>query len=125
VASKDPPKVRWFGGSWGSQLEQAQADDFDQQRAELVVRCACELLGLQGPPPAGSELLLPLSEEHFGLELVARFGREFPKLVYCPQVEIARARLERPASSALPTVRLHPPDATIPATRDDVAAGRS
>jgi len=76
-----------------------------RQRAELVVRCACVLLGLADAPPVNA-LRLNLSVEEFDRELRTRFGRSHPELVYRTESTTERARLIRDPSWPLPKVIL-------------------
>lgn len=76
-----------------------------RQRAELVVRCACALLGLADVPPVYA-LRLDVSVQEFDHELRARFGRSHPELVYRTESTTERARLMRDPSWRLPKVIL-------------------
>lgn len=74
-------------------------------RAELVVQFACELLGA-GTVPDGSELRLELTVAQFQRALQARYGTQFPRLVYCDEDSIERARLDRSRFADIPKVML-------------------
>jgi hypothetical protein len=74
-------------------------------RAELVVNFACELLGA-GNAPDGVELKLELTVAQFQQALQARYGTQFPRLVFCDEDSIERARLDRSRFSEIPKVKL-------------------
>jgi len=76
------------------------------RRAELVVRCACDILGIAAPPPDSRELRVPINVEQFGRELTERYGKQYPELVFRTESSIERARLERRAGWSLPKVIL-------------------
>lgn len=76
-----------------------------ERRARLMVRCACELLGVE-ESAAGNDLYLPMSVAEFENELRARYAVTHPELVYRTEVTIQRARLERPGLPNLPRVVL-------------------
>ncbi len=76
-----------------------------KQRAELVVRFACELLGLENAPPGG-QLKLELTVAQLQQTLQARYGTQYPRLVYCDEDSIERARLDRTRFPELPKVML-------------------
>ena len=76
-----------------------------RQRAELVVRCACALLGLADVPPVDA-LRLDISVQEFDHEMRTRFGRSHPELVYRTESTTERARLMRDPSWQLPKVML-------------------
>ena len=75
------------------------------RRAQLVVRCACELLGIE-MRSAPSELHLPLSVAGFEQELRNRFGLSHPELVFRTESTLERARLERRGLAGVPRVVL-------------------
>jgi len=75
------------------------------QRAQLVVRCACDILGLK-EVPAKPDLRLNLTVEEFGEELVRRYAATHPMLVFRTESSIERARLERRFKEFLPKVHL-------------------
>lgn len=81
-----------------------------RQRAELVARFACELLGLDGQMRDGQmrdgELKLELTVAQFQQALQARYGTLFPRLVYCDEDSIERARLDRSRFADVPKVKL-------------------
>lgn len=83
----------------------ASKDSISWQRAQLVVRCACDILGLKEVPPT-PDLRLNLTVEEFGEELVKRFAATHPALVFRTESSIERARLERRFKEALPKVHL-------------------
>lgn len=91
---------------------QAAANHVALRRAELVVRLACELLGLDSVPPV-EVLQLPLSVSQFQQELQRRYASVHPRLVMRSEATIERARLIRPESYRLPRVVLRqgPPPA--------------
>jgi hypothetical protein len=106
----------------------AGKESISWQRAHLVVRCACDILGLKDIP-ATPDLRLNLTVEEFGVELVKRYATTHPGLVFRTESSIERARLERRFKEALPKVHLRqgaPPRASQPALADghDVAAER-
>jgi len=75
------------------------------RRAQLVVQCACDLLGIdvsRAPP----ELHLPLSVVDFEQELRNRFGVSHPELVFRTESTLERARLERRGLAGVPRVVL-------------------
>ncbi|MFO1265507.1 MAG: hypothetical protein U1F67_01075 [Rubrivivax sp.] len=74
-------------------------------RAELVVRFACELLGAEITPDGG-ELRLELTVAQFQQALQARYGTQFPRLVFCDEDSIERARLDRKRFAEIPKVML-------------------
>jgi hypothetical protein len=74
-------------------------------RAELVTRYACELLGLETIPPSGV-LRLDLTVAQLQAALQERFGTQFPRLVYCDEDSIERARLDRTRFPEIPKVML-------------------
>jgi len=76
-----------------------------ERRARLVVRCACELLGLD-PATVQADLHLPLSVTEFENELRARFALSHPDLVYRTDSTTERARLDRSRLPGLPRVVL-------------------
>jgi hypothetical protein len=76
-----------------------------RQRAELVVRCACALLGLADVPPVDT-LRVDVSVQEFDQELRTRFGRSHPEPVYRTESTTERARLMRDPSWRLPKVIL-------------------
>jgi hypothetical protein len=75
------------------------------RRAQLVVQCACELLGIN-TANAPAELHLPLSVADFEQELRSRFGLSHPELVFRTESTLERARLERRGLSGVPRVVL-------------------
>ncbi len=75
------------------------------RRAQLVVQCACELLGID-PLHAPMELHLPLSVADFEQELRNRFGVSHPELVFRTESTLERARLERRGCAGVPRVVL-------------------
>lgn len=80
-------------------------DSISWQRAHLVVRCACDILGLD-EIPARPDLRLNLTVEEFGEELVKRYAASHPMLVFRTESSIERARLERRFKEFLPKVHL-------------------
>ncbi|MCC7461028.1 MAG: hypothetical protein IT480_01060 [Gammaproteobacteria bacterium] len=76
-----------------------------QLRAELVVRFACEQLGLESVPSAGV-IRLDLTVAQFQQALQTRYGRQYPRLVFCDEDSIERARLVRVRFSEIPKVML-------------------
>lgn len=76
-----------------------------RRRAQLVVQCACELLGID-VQRAPAELHLPLSVADFEVELRNRFGLSHPELVFRTESTLERARLERRGLSGVPRVVL-------------------
>ena len=76
-----------------------------QRRAELVVQCACDVLGLAAAP-AVEVLHLPLCVQEFEQELRRRFGQAHPELVFRTDSTTERARLERRPGWNLPKVML-------------------
>ncbi len=65
-----------------------------ERRARLMVRCACELLGLDETSATG-DLQLPMSVTEFENELRARYAATHPDLVYRTDSTTERARLDR------------------------------
>lgn len=65
-----------------------------ERRARLMVRCACELLGVAESTVSG-DLHLPMSVVEFENELRARFALTHPDLVYRTDSTTERARLDR------------------------------
>ena len=65
-----------------------------ERRARLMVRCACELLGVEESAVSG-DLRLPMSVAEFENELRARFALTHPDLVYRTDSTTERARLDR------------------------------
>ena len=76
-----------------------------RQRAELVTRFACEVLGLEAVPPGGV-LQLDLTVVQLQQALQERYGTQFPRLVDCDEDSIARARLARTRFPESPKVML-------------------
>ena len=76
-----------------------------RRRAELVVRFACELLGLKKPPD-GSILKVRMKVGEFEALLKRRYGDAHPELVYRSDSAIERARLDRDVWPAIPKVVL-------------------
>ena len=76
-----------------------------ERRARLMVRCACELLGLD-EASVTTDLQLPMSVAEFELELRARFAATHPDLVYRTDSTTERARLDRSRLPHLPRVIL-------------------
>jgi hypothetical protein len=74
-------------------------------RAELVVGFACELLGAESVPGDGV-IRLEVTVAQFQVALQARYGTQFPRLVYCDEDSIERARLDRKRFAELPKVML-------------------
>lgn len=88
-------------------------------RAELVVQFACELLGA-ATAPDGGQLKLELTVAQFQQALQARYGTQFPRLVYCDEDSIERARLDRSRFAEIPKVMLRrgaPPRRSTPRVR--------
>lgn len=83
----------------------AGANHIARRRAELVVRFACELLGLESIPQVEA-LQLPLSVSEFQQQLQRRYANEYPRLVMRSEATIERARLVRPEPIHLPRVVL-------------------
>jgi cytochrome P450 len=81
-----------------------------QRRAELVVQCACEILGCQLEKRAQAlQLQLQLTVKEFERELRElreRYGASFPELVMRSDSAIERARLNRRGLDGLPQVLL-------------------
>jgi hypothetical protein len=75
------------------------------RRAVLVVRCACEILGLP-TIPAEAALHLDLSVKGFAAEIERRYGASHPKLVFRSDSAMERARLDRQRCPELPKVLL-------------------
>ena len=65
-----------------------------ERRARLMVRCACELLGL-GETSVTTDLQLPMSVAEFDSELRTRYAAAHPDLVYRTDSTTERARLDR------------------------------
>jgi hypothetical protein len=76
-----------------------------ERRARLMVRCACELLGLDETTATG-DLQLPMSVAQFENELRARYASAHPDLVYRTDSTTERARLDRSRLPGLPRVIL-------------------
>ena len=76
-----------------------------QRRAELVVQCACEILGCSLEKQAQA-LQLQLTVKEFERELRDRYGAAFPDLVMRSDSAIERARLNRSGLGGLPQVLL-------------------
>ena len=76
-----------------------------ERRARLMVRCACELLGLN-ETSVTTDLQLPMSVAEFEHELRARFAATHPDLVYRTDSTTERARLDRSRLAGLPRVIL-------------------
>jgi len=74
-------------------------------RARLMVRFACELLGID-PQAAGEEVRLPISVTEFEAALRRRYGATHPTLVYRTDSTLERARLERRDFPQVPRVIL-------------------
>ena len=74
-------------------------------RAELGVSFACELLGA-GNASDGVELKLELTVAQFQQALQTRYGTQFPRLVFCDEDSIERARLDRSRFTEIPKVML-------------------
>jgi hypothetical protein len=82
-----------------------KADGVANRRAELMVRLACDLLGLADIPEVDA-LQLPLSVTEFQQELRRRYAAHHPQLVIRSEATIERARLIRSAPQRLPRVVL-------------------
>jgi len=76
-----------------------------ERRAQLMVRCACELLGVD-PATVVGDLRLPLSVTQFENELRTRYALTHPELVYRTDSTTERARLDRNRLPGLPRVIL-------------------
>ena len=76
-----------------------------ERRARLVVRCACELLGVD-ESSVNADLHLPMSVTEFDHALRARFAVMHPDLVYSTDSTTERARLNRSGLAGLPRVIL-------------------
>lgn len=74
-------------------------------RADLVVRCACDLLGVSAVPDA-TVIQLELTVAQFQRALQERYGAQFPRLVFCDEDSIERARLDRSRYPEVPKVML-------------------
>jgi len=74
-------------------------------RADLVVRCACDLQGIVSVPPS-TTIRLDLTVQEFQRILQERYGAQFPQLVYCDEDSIERARLDRRRFPEVPKVML-------------------
>jgi hypothetical protein len=77
-----------------------------ERRARLVVRCACELLGLDVARIDSRDLHVPLSVAEFELILRERFGTSHPDLIFRTDSTLERARLTRGRFPGLPRVVL-------------------
>jgi cytochrome P450 len=97
----DQPQVRRIDGNW----PQASRVLVSERRARLMVRCACELLGVDESTVTG-DLHLPMSVAEFENELRARFATTHPDLVYRTDSTTERARLDRARLPQLPRVIL-------------------
>lgn len=86
-------------------MQAASSRGVAYERAELMVRLACELLGLPAIPDVEA-LQLPLSVSEFQRELHRRYGARHPRLVMRSEATIERARLSRGAPLRLPRVVL-------------------
>jgi len=75
-----------------------------ERRAQLVVRCARDLLGDRAP--VTGDLQLQLSVNEFERALRERYGNQHPDLVYRTDSTLERARLERRQFPHLPKVVL-------------------
>ena len=75
------------------------------RRAVLVVRCACEILGLPAIPEVAT-LRLDLSVKGFAAEIERRYGASHPKLVFRGDSAMERARLDRQRCPELPKILL-------------------
>lgn len=75
------------------------------RRAKLVVRFACELLGVKNPP-AGSTLRVRMKVDEFETLLKRRYGDAYPELVHRSDSAIERARLDRDSCPEIPRVIL-------------------
>ena len=75
------------------------------RRAQLVVQCGCELLGLQTVPDVEA-LQLPLSVAEFQTDLRTQYAARHPELVCRSDSTLERARLERRRLPTLPRVLL-------------------
>jgi hypothetical protein len=75
------------------------------RRAVMVVRCACEILGLPTIPTEPA-LHLDLSVRGFAAEIERRYGVSHPKLVFRSDSAMERARLDRQRCPELPKVLL-------------------
>jgi hypothetical protein len=76
-----------------------------ERRARLVVRLACELLGLD-PAQTATDLHLPMSVAAFEAALRSRYAASYPELIYRTDSTLERARLERARFPQLPRVIL-------------------
>jgi hypothetical protein len=74
-------------------------------RADLVVRCACDLLGVAAVPDT-TVIRLELTVLQFQQALQERYGAQFPRLVFCDEDSIERARLDRTRFPEVPKVML-------------------
>jgi hypothetical protein len=88
------------------------------QRARLVVRCACDFLGL-AEVPAVSELKVAVTVLEFQKLLERGYGSSHPNLVYRTDSTMERARLTRYPEWGLPKVVLRQ---GAPVRRDKVDA---
>jgi hypothetical protein len=80
-----------------------------ERRARLVVRCACDLLGLDAERLEGKfegDLRLPISVSEFEHELRRRYAASHPELIYRTDSTLERARLDRSRLPHLPRVIL-------------------
>lgn len=75
------------------------------RRAQLVVQCACELLGIS-ENTRSADLMLPINVAQFQEELKSRYGERYPELVNRNEASIERARLDRDEWPELPRVIL-------------------
>ena len=76
-----------------------------ERRARLVIRCACELLGV-APEAVETDLHVPISVAEFEVEMRRRFALSHPDLIYRTDSTLERARLERARLPNLPRVVL-------------------
>ena len=93
--------TRHLDGDW----PRARRVLVSERRARLMVRCACELLGVEESSVVG-DLHLPMSVAEFENELRARFAVSHPDLVYRTDSTTERARLDRARLPHLPRVIL-------------------
>jgi hypothetical protein len=82
----------------------AKRRSISEQRAALMVQCACELPG--AATAHTGDIHLPLSVVEFEQQLRARYGTSHPELVYRTDSTLERARLERAQLKHIPRVIL-------------------
>ena len=86
-------------------MENNSGNPIFRRRAELMVRLACELLGVTDPPQ-GAVLRLRMKVHEFELLLKQRYGDAHPELVFRSDSALERARLDREVWPQIPKVVL-------------------